>query len=186
MVEGRSGRRHVQTGWRIGKTLLQGEPSVASRPNDRLLPHRRAEQPHLVCAQILAGLWQREELRRLLDGVGQHGRCANRPRRAAGWASDPIYAADGYGADGGNTWPATPRPTWIKSYPSSRIVSRASVWNFVWNLRRICHRCPSAIEPSATLACIAFLNAKHRSSFGWKSSTRTFRFTPTSPRKHQP
>ena len=51
---------------------------------DRLLPHRRAIEPHLVRAQVSAGLQQREELRRLVDRMGQHGRRADRPRRRAG------------------------------------------------------------------------------------------------------
>ena len=44
---------------------------------DRLLPHRRAVEPHLVRAQVPARLSEREELRRLVDRMGQ-------PRRRAG------------------------------------------------------------------------------------------------------
>ena len=44
----------------------------------RLLPHRRAQQPQLVRAEIPARLRERPQLRRLLDRVGQHGECAHR------------------------------------------------------------------------------------------------------------
>ena len=50
----------------------------ARRADHRLLPHRRALQPHLVRAQVPARLPQRQELRRLLDRVGQPGRRARR------------------------------------------------------------------------------------------------------------
>ena len=47
-----------------------------SRPRKarhRLLPHRRAQQPHLVRAEVPARLPERAQLRRQLDGMGQHG-----------------------------------------------------------------------------------------------------------------
>ena len=69
--------------------VLQGEQPLAPRPHDRLLPHRRAIQPHLVRAQLPARLPQREELRRLVDRVGQHGRRADRQRAEPGSLATP-------------------------------------------------------------------------------------------------
>ena len=43
------------------------------RRRDRLLPHRRAVEPHLVRAAAPARLPDRAQLRRLVDGVGQPG-----------------------------------------------------------------------------------------------------------------
>ena len=45
---------------------------------DRVLPHRRALEPHLVRAEVPARLPEREELRRLVDRVGQSRRRAGR------------------------------------------------------------------------------------------------------------
>ena len=46
--------------------------------DDRLLPHRRALEPHVVRAEVSAGREQREELRRLVDRMGQSRRRADR------------------------------------------------------------------------------------------------------------
>ena len=46
--------------------------------DDRLLPHRRAQQPHLVRAEVPARLREHPQLRRLVDRVGQPGRRADR------------------------------------------------------------------------------------------------------------
>jgi thiosulfate/3-mercaptopyruvate sulfurtransferase len=51
------------------------------RSDHRLLPHRRALGAHLVRAARAARPRRREELRRLVDGVGQHGRGADREGR---------------------------------------------------------------------------------------------------------
>ena len=74
---------HVQVGEGIGKALLQGVGTETPQRHDRLLPHRRAVEPHLVRAQIPAGLPQREELRRLVDRMGQHRRACRSPKGAA-------------------------------------------------------------------------------------------------------
>ena len=54
LVESGDGRRHVQIGQGTGEAVLQGKRLIAPRPNHRLLPHRRAQQPHLVRAQVSA------------------------------------------------------------------------------------------------------------------------------------
>ena len=51
---------------------------------DHLLPHRRALQPYLVRPEVPARLPEREELRRVLDRVGQPRRRAGRARRRCG------------------------------------------------------------------------------------------------------
>ena len=55
------------------QALYGGEGVDGVQAGDRLLPHRRALQPHLVRAEVPAGLRQRDQLRRLLDRVGQPG-----------------------------------------------------------------------------------------------------------------
>ena len=58
---------------------LYGAAGVDSRQaGDRLLPHRRAVEPHVVRAEASARLQEREELRRVVDRVGQPGRRAGR------------------------------------------------------------------------------------------------------------
>ena len=44
------------------------------RPGDRVLPHRRAVQPHVVCDEVSARVQEREELRRIVDRVGESRR----------------------------------------------------------------------------------------------------------------
>ena len=51
---------------------------------DRVLPYRRTLQPHLVRADPPVRCAQRAQLRRLVDGVGQHRAGADRGRRGAG------------------------------------------------------------------------------------------------------
>ena len=66
--------------WRRGRRRVQA--------GDRLLPHWRALQPHLVRAEVSAGRRQRDQLRRLLDRVGQSGgRAGRKGRGKIGWAS---------------------------------------------------------------------------------------------------
>ena len=59
-----------------------------SKADHRLLPHRRAEQPHLVRPQVPARLQGREELRRQLDRVRQPHRRADREGRLRGPSRD--------------------------------------------------------------------------------------------------
>ena len=73
------------------------EPAAADR---RLLPDRRAEQSHLVCAHLSAGLRQRAQLRRQLDRVGQ-------PGERAGRAVGSVGRRDGHTA---GTMPQLPKP----------------------------------------------------------------------------
>ena len=47
-----------------------------------LLPHRRAQFPHLVCPQIPSGLRKGPQLRRKLDGMGQPDRSSHRKRQS--------------------------------------------------------------------------------------------------------
>ena len=47
--------------------------SGAGERNDRLLPHRRAQQPHVVRPEIPARVRKRPQLRRELDGMGEPG-----------------------------------------------------------------------------------------------------------------
>ena len=63
--------------------LLRGR-SRLGQGHHRLLPHRRAFQPHLVRAQGAAGPAEREELRRLLDRVRLPRGRAGGPRRREG------------------------------------------------------------------------------------------------------
>ena len=56
----------------------------AGRQNHRLLPHRRAVQPHLVRADASARYPRRAQLRRLMDRMGQHRPGADRRRRKPG------------------------------------------------------------------------------------------------------
>src|SRR5436189_253310 len=71
-------RRHVQIGGRPQEDLPGAAGRRSQKGDDRLLPHRRAVEPHLVRAKIPLGPGQREELRRQLDGVRQPGRRPDR------------------------------------------------------------------------------------------------------------
>ena len=62
----------------LKKLYCEDNRAVAEERDDRLLPHRRAQQPHLVRAEVPARLRERPQLRRQLDGVGQPGRRADR------------------------------------------------------------------------------------------------------------
>ena len=70
-------RRHVQAGGRAARALRR-EGRRRLEAHDRLLPHRRALEPHLVRAARAARLQGRAQLRRLVDGVGQPRRRADR------------------------------------------------------------------------------------------------------------
>jgi 3-mercaptopyruvate sulfurtransferase SseA/sulfur transfer protein SufE len=75
--------RHLQAARRAGGDLPGREGPVADRRRHRLLPDRRAVQPHLVRAAPPAGLPQRAQLRRFVDRVGQRRPSADRPGRGA-------------------------------------------------------------------------------------------------------
>ena len=62
----------------LKKIYLEEKQLSPGEADDRLLPHRRAQQPHLVRAEVPARLREHPQLRRLLDGVGQHGERADR------------------------------------------------------------------------------------------------------------
>ncbi len=68
------GRRRAQGDLLRGRRRLE-------QGHHRLLPHRRALEPHLVRAQGAAGPGERQELRRLLDRVRLPGRRPRGPRR---------------------------------------------------------------------------------------------------------
>ena len=54
----------------LKKHLLRGEAARAGQGDDRLLPHRRAQQPHLVRAEVPARLPERPQLRRVAGPSG--------------------------------------------------------------------------------------------------------------------
>ena len=60
------------------KAALRRQGRHGHGRSDCLLPHRRAQFAHVVRAEVPAGLRQREELRRLVDRVGQPDRRADR------------------------------------------------------------------------------------------------------------
>ena len=62
----------------LKKIYVRREAAVTVAADDHLLPNRRAQQPHLVRPQVPARLRERPQLRRLVDGVGQHGGSADR------------------------------------------------------------------------------------------------------------
>ena len=65
----------------LQKLYIEEQRLDAVQRRHRLLPHRRAQQPHVVRAQLPARLPERPQLRRQLDGVGQLGRRADREVR---------------------------------------------------------------------------------------------------------
>ncbi len=73
--------------------LRGGGPPRRRRRRRRLLPHRRAQQPHLVRAHQPARLPPGAQLRRQLDGVGQPGGGADREVGAQPPAAAPAPAA---------------------------------------------------------------------------------------------
>ena len=58
----KSGRRHIQDRRAVAPALRAGAGLEGVRQHHRLLPDRRTLQPHLVCAQVSAGLPERAEL----------------------------------------------------------------------------------------------------------------------------
>ena len=80
----RGGRRHVQDPPRAGGDLPGGAAALAVGRRGRLLPHRRALQPHLVRAHAPARVREGAQLRRQLDGVGQLRPRADRAGQRAG------------------------------------------------------------------------------------------------------
>ena len=52
------------------REIYGGQGVTAGQGDDRLLPHRRAQRPHLVRADAPARLPERAQLRRVVDGVG--------------------------------------------------------------------------------------------------------------------
>ncbi len=80
VVDHRQRGRHLQVR-RGPHRSVRGE-GLRRQPRDhRLLPHRRAFEPHLVRAHRAAGQEERQELRRKLGRVRLAGRCADRTRR---------------------------------------------------------------------------------------------------------
>ena len=71
-------RRHLQVRGGAEEALLEDKQLSPDEDDDRLLPHRRAQQPHLVRAELPARLQEHPQLRRQLDRVGQHGRRPDR------------------------------------------------------------------------------------------------------------
>ena len=91
---GRRRRRHLHAARRARRDLPRGRGPRRRRRRHRLLPHRRALEPHLVRAHPPARLRERAQLRRLVDRVGQRRARADRHRapsparrrrRAAPW-----------------------------------------------------------------------------------------------------
>ena len=68
----------------LKKIYVEEKQLSPGAADDRLLPNRRAQQPHLVRAQVPPRLREHPQLRRLVDGVGQHGRtCRSRSRQSS-------------------------------------------------------------------------------------------------------
>ena len=61
----------------LKKIYVEEKQLSPAQADDCLLPHRRAQQPHLVRAQGPARLREHPQLRRLVDRVGQHGECTD-------------------------------------------------------------------------------------------------------------
>ena len=68
----------------LENAVSQGKWPEAPQPRRRLLPHRRAVEPHLVRAALFAWVSAGEELRWIVDRMGQRGRPADRTRRTTG------------------------------------------------------------------------------------------------------
>ena len=86
--QGRQRRRHVQEPPTSCSKLYADAGVRFRQADDRLLPHRRAVEPHVVRAEVPARREEREELRWLVDGVGQPGR---RPiEKGEGAATTPM------------------------------------------------------------------------------------------------
>ena len=77
-----TGRRHLQV-CRRPPVRIRGQGYRRQQGDHRLLPHRRALLPHLVCADPAPGPQQRPQLRWLLDRVGQHRGSSHREALAA-------------------------------------------------------------------------------------------------------
>src|SRR6266702_3162586 len=75
---GRRAGRDLQAARRAAAALQGREGDRREGRGHRLLPHRRAVQPHLVRAQVSAGREEGAQLRWLVDRVGQPGRGADR------------------------------------------------------------------------------------------------------------
>jgi rhodanese-related sulfurtransferase len=87
-------RRHLPVPCGAGRHLPRRGRSHRNRAGDRVLPHRRTLQPHLVRAHPPAGSRQRAQLRRLLDRVGQRGAGSDRAGcRARHGATSPMSTA---------------------------------------------------------------------------------------------
>ena len=78
--QGRRGQRPVPQPRRTRRALRL---PARRRQDRRVLPHRRALQPHLVRADPSAGHARRAQLRRVVDRVGQRGAGARRRRGRA-------------------------------------------------------------------------------------------------------
>ena len=68
--------RAAKSGWlvqerrRPARNLRAGTGTPSRRRRDRLLPHRRTLEPHVVCADLPARLREGAQLRRLVDRMG--------------------------------------------------------------------------------------------------------------------
>ena len=82
--------RDVQDPPGAGGHLPAGAGAVAVGRRRGVLPHRRALQPHLVRAHAPARLREGAQLRRQLDGVGQHRARADRRRAPSGVGAGPM------------------------------------------------------------------------------------------------
>src|SRR5207249_10471854 len=70
-------RRHVQE-FRRSAIAVCRAGYYGGSAGHRVLPHRRAIESDLVCVEASARVQQRQELRRLVDGMGQPRRCRGR------------------------------------------------------------------------------------------------------------
>ena len=80
---GRRGRHASRPRDELERDLPRRGRPEGRRRRHRLLPHRRALEPHLVRAHPPARLRERAQLRRLVDRVGQRGARADRQGRRA-------------------------------------------------------------------------------------------------------
>ena len=112
----------------------------ARRRRGRVLPHRRALQPHMVRADPPAGLPEGAQLRRLVVRVGQLGARADREARVP----DPSVRASSR-----------------RSSTSLRSRRRACAWRSCSTSPTTCRRCP---DPSTGIPWSRFTSARRRSS----------------------
>ena len=152
---------------------------------DRLLPHRRAVEPHLVRAHAPARLRERPQLRRLVDRVGQrrarpdrHGcRAAARSPAADRHRRAVSHAAWENGTDGRHD-PARPLAEIRDDFLA---LERAIGCSCCSSSRTSCPSCPSTTTTTPT--CSSGSRSASRRCSSSSRSTTTASCTCTRPRR---